>query len=196
MYVKGVKRSLKWSHTFWLITFLIFNGFSIRKSFGKLRLRAFQPYHQILSMSEVLKIAKITKGCNAYACCRCRKNLHSSLLITFLIFNGFSIRKSFGKLRLRAFQPYHQILSMSEVSKIAKITKGCNAYACCRCRKNLHSSLLITFLIFNGFSIRKKFWKAETKGFPTIPSNAIYVGGVKGYFRPSTPPTCFNIHSI
>ena len=22
--------------------------------------------------------------------------------------------------------------------------------------------LLITFLIFNGFSIRKKFWKAET----------------------------------
>ena len=30
--------------------------------------------------------------------------------------------------------------------------------------------LPITFLIFNGFSIRKKFWKAETQGFPTIPS--------------------------
>ena len=30
------------------------------------------------------------------------------------------------------------------------LTKGCNI------------SLLITFLIFNGFSIRKKFWKAET----------------------------------
>ena len=30
--------------------------------------------------------------------------------------------------------------------------------------------LLITFLIFNGFSIRKKFWKAETQGFSTIPS--------------------------
>ena len=27
-----------------------------------------------------------------------------------------------------------------------------------------------TFLIFNGFSIRKKFWKAETQGFSTIPS--------------------------
>ena len=34
------------THTFLPITFLIFNGFSIRKSFGKLRLRAFQPYHQ------------------------------------------------------------------------------------------------------------------------------------------------------
>ena len=28
--------------------------------------------------------------------------------------------KSFGKLRLGAFQPYHQILSMSEVSKVAQ----------------------------------------------------------------------------
>ena len=52
--------------------------------------------------------------------------------------------------------------------------------------------LLITFLIFNGFSIRKKFWKAETETFPTIPSNAMYVEGVKSYFDPST---CFNIHS-
>ena len=40
------------THTFWLITSLILNGFSIRKSFGKLRLRAFQPYHQILCMSK------------------------------------------------------------------------------------------------------------------------------------------------
>ena len=30
--------------------------------------------------------------------------------------------------------------------------------------------LPITFLIFNRFSIRKKFWKAETEGFSTIPS--------------------------
>ena len=28
----------------------------------------------------------------------------------------------------------------------------------------------ITFLIFNRFSIHKKFWKAETEGFSTIPS--------------------------
>ena len=59
MYVEGVERSSKWSYTSLLITFLIFNGFSIcTKSFGKLRLRAFQPYHQILSMLEVSKVAQ------------------------------------------------------------------------------------------------------------------------------------------
>ena len=36
--------------------------------------------------------------------------------------------------------------------------------------KHIHTFLLITFLIFNGFSIHKKFWKAETQGFSTIPS--------------------------
>ena len=58
-----------------------------------------------------------------YSCRRCRRcqilwiidqrlKIHTNmfLLITSLIFNGFSIWKSFGKLRLRAFQPYHQIL--------------------------------------------------------------------------------------
>ena len=29
-------------------------------------------------------------------------------------------------------------------------------------KKRTYTFLLITFLIFNGFSIRKKFWKAET----------------------------------
>ena len=56
-------------HTFWLITSLILNGFSIRKSFGKLRLRAFQPYHQILCMSkqveDVEDRSNTPKGCNA-----------------------------------------------------------------------------------------------------------------------------------
>ena len=36
--------------------------------------------------------------------------------------------------------------------------------------KHIHTFLPITFLIFNQFSIRKKFWKAETEGFLTIPS--------------------------
>ena len=43
--------------------------------------------------------------------------------------------------------------------------------------------LLITVLIFNQFSICKKFWKAETKTFPTIPSNVMYVKGVESYFE-------------
>ena len=47
---KMSKMGKEHTHTFWLITSLILNGFSIQKSFGKLRLRAFQPYHQILCM--------------------------------------------------------------------------------------------------------------------------------------------------
>ena len=45
---KMSKMGKEHTHTFWFITSRIFNGLSIRKSFGKLRLRAFQPYHQIL----------------------------------------------------------------------------------------------------------------------------------------------------
>ena len=44
-------------------------------------------------------------------------------------------------------------------------------------KKHIHTFLPITFLIFNWFSIRKKFWKAETEGF-SIPSNTIYVDTV------------------
>ena len=36
--------------------------------------------------------------------------------------------------------------------------------------KHIHTFLPITFLIFNRFSIHKKFWKAETEGFSTIAS--------------------------
>ena len=36
--------------------------------------------------------------------------------------------------------------------------------------KHIHRFLPITFLMFNQFSIHKKFWKAETEGFSTIPS--------------------------
>ena len=44
--------------------------------------------------------------------------------------------------------------------------------------KEAFTVLLITFLIFNWFSIWKKFWKAETWTFPNI-CNAMYVEGVK-----------------
>ena len=42
-------------------------------------------------------------------------------------------------------------------------------------KEHTHTFWLINFLILNGFSIRKKFWKAETESFPTIPSNLMYV---------------------
>ena len=61
-----------------------------------------------------------------------------------------------GQIHLRAIMPH-----MSKMSKIKK--------------KHTYTFLLITSLIFNGFSIPKKFWKAETEGFSTIPSNPMYV---------------------
>ena len=54
------------------------------------------------------------------------------------------------------------MLCMLKVLKVAQNTEGCNTYACQKFQKNIHTFLLITFLIFNRFSIRKKFWKAET----------------------------------
>ena len=45
---KMSKMGKEHTHTFWFITSLILNGFSIPNSFGELRLRAFQPYHQTL----------------------------------------------------------------------------------------------------------------------------------------------------
>ena len=42
-------------------------------------------------------------------------------------------------------------------------------------KKRTYTFLLITSLIFKRFSIQKKFWKAETLTFLTIPSNAMYV---------------------
>ena len=57
------------------------------------------------------------------------------------------------------------MLFMLEMSKIGK--------------EHTHTFWLITSLILNGFSIRKKFWKAETESFPTIPSNPMYVEDVE-----------------
>ena len=48
-----------------------------------------------------------------------------------------------GQIHLRAV-----MLCMSKMSKMGK--------------KYSHTFLLMTSLIFNGFSIRKRFWKAET----------------------------------
>ena len=86
-------------------------------------------------------------------------------------------------LRIRAFQPYHQILYMlMHVESSRYIVYKINYiqwYACRSSRYKMHTHvhmfLPVTSLIFNGFSIRKKFWNAENQGFSTIPSNSIYV---------------------
>ena len=83
----------------------------------------------------------------------------------------FQSTKSFGKLRLRAFQPYHQYYICQHCRYKTRISNAFNAISVDTVdTKHIHTFLPITFLIINGFSIRKKFWKAETQGFSTIPS--------------------------
>ena len=58
-------------------------------------------------------------------------------------------------------------------------------------KEHTHTFWLITSLILNGFSIRKKFWKAETESFPTIPSNSMYAKHVEDVKdRSNTPKGC------
>ena len=114
----------------------------------------------------------------------------------------FQSVKSFGKLRLRAFQPYHQYYICQYCLYKTRISNAFNAiYVDTVDTKHIHTFLSITFLILNGFSIRKKFWKAETQGFSTIHQyyicqycqyktrisnafNAIYVDTVDTVFTP------------
>ena len=76
----------------------------------------------------------------------------------------FQSEKSFGKLRLRAFQPYHQILCMSkhveDVEDRSNTHKGCNAMYVEDVedgkRTYTHILLLTTEEIFStGFFYRK-----------------------------------------
>ena len=54
---------------------------------------------------------------------------------------------------------------VEDVEDRSNTPKGCNAMYVEDVedgKEHTHTSLLITFLIFNWFSIRKQFWKAET----------------------------------
>ena len=61
------------------------------------------------------------------------------------------------------------VYAMLFVNTVDTKIKACNAFNAIYVdtvnTKHIHTFLPITFLIFNQFSIRKKFWKAETKGF-------------------------------
>ena len=67
---------------------------------------------------------------------------------------------------------------VKDVKDRSNTPKGCNAMYVKDVedgKEHTHTFWLITSLILNGFSIRKKFWKAETQGFPTIPSYPMYI---------------------
>ena len=108
------------------------------------------------------------------------KHIHTFLPITFLIFNRFSICKKFWKAETEGFSTISSKYYICQHSRHkTRISNAFNAmYVDTVDTKHIYTFLPITFLIFNRFSIRKKFWKAETVGFSTIPSNTIYVDTV------------------
>ena len=61
------------------------------------------------------------------------------------------------------------MLKMSKIDQIhLKAVMLCMSNMSNMGKEHTHTFMLITSLIFNQFSICKKFWKAETQGFSTI----------------------------
>ena len=98
-------------------------------------LNALNTVQKIKAMSKILKIDKVhirgVRLCMSKMSKMGKEHTHTFWLITSLILNGFSIQKSFGRLRLRAFQPYHQTLCIlkhvGDVGDRSSTPKGCNA---------------------------------------------------------------------
>ena len=85
------------------------------------------------------------------------------------------------EMMLKGLKEALTVLIVTHVTHVKRVERLCYML-----KQGTDTFLFITFLIFNRFSICKKFWKAETQTFPTIPSNAMYVEGIKSYydFRP------------
>ena len=69
-------------------------------------------------------------------------------------------------LALNALNTVQKIKALSKMSKIDKVhirgVRLCMSKMSKMGKEHTHTFWLITSLILNGFSIRKKFWKAET----------------------------------
>ena len=69
-------------------------------------------------------------------------------------------------LRYIALKTVQKIKAMSKMSKIDKVhirgVRLCMSKMSKMGKEHAHTFWLITSLILNGFSIQKKFWKAET----------------------------------
>ena len=118
---KMSKMGKEHTHTFWLITSLILNDFQSEKSFGKLRLRAFQPYHQILCMSK--HVEDVEDGKRTYT---------HTFIIPFLIWYHLNVILCMSKMskidqiHLRAVM-LCMLKHVEDVEDRSNTPKGCNA---------------------------------------------------------------------
>ena len=98
----------------------------------------------MLCMSKMSKMGREHTHTFLYRVCDMLKVFEMSFSFFMNVMLSMLKMSKIGQIRLRAV-----MLCMSKMSKIG--------------REHTYTFLLITFLIFNGFSIRKKFWKAETQ---------------------------------
>ena len=104
------------------------------------------------------------------------KHIYTFLPNLSLYLTDFQSSKSFGKLRLRALQPYHHYYICRYSRYKTRISNAFNAiYVDTVDTKHIHTFLPITFLIFNQFSIRKKFLESWDWGLFNHTINTIYV---------------------
>ena len=101
-------------------------------------------------------------------------------IITFLIWYRLNVMLSMSKMsKIDQIHRRAVMLCMSNMSKIDKVhirgVRLCMSKMSKMGKEHTHTFWLITSLILNGFSIRKKFWKAETWGFSAIPLNSMYI---------------------
>ena len=69
----------------------------------------------------------------------------------------------FEVLRYIALNALNTVQKIKAMSKIDKVhIRGVRLCMSKMGKEHTHTFWLITSLVFNGFSIRKKFWKAET----------------------------------
>ena len=142
------------------------------------------------------------KGCNAMYVEDGKRTYRHTFIIPFLIWYHLNIILCMSKMsKIDQIHLRAVMLCMLKMSKIHQIhlraVMLCMSKMSKMGKEHTHTFWLITSLILNGFSFRKKFWKAETESFPTILSIPMYVEACQRCRRLSlTSSTCFNIHSI
>ena len=181
----------EYTHTFWLITSLILNGFSIQKKFWKAKLRAFQPYHQILCMSKHVEDVKdrsntpkgcnamyvkdvedrsnTPKGCNTMLCMSKMSKMHSIECIEYCTKDQSNVED----VEDRSNTPKGcNAMYVGDVEYRSNTPKGCNAM---RCMLKLHSIKCIEYCTKDQSNVEDVEDRSNTpKG-----CNAMYVGDVE-----------------
>ena len=168
------------THTFWLITSLILNGFSIRKKFWKAETESFPT---------IPSNPMYVEACQR--CLRWEKIIQTHFYHTFLNMVSFECNPMYVEdVEDRSNTPKAVMLCMSKMSKMSKIDQiHLRAVILCMSKmskmgkEHTHTFWLITSLILNGFSIRRSFGKLRLKSFPTLPSNPMYVEACRRCLR-------------